>query len=734
MPVTLPDDVAASLLAALAGFDASSLPSSFGDLHNILLTTQPNAAAGHQPTNSSSQHRTLASRTGASASRPQIYTLPSQRLALTNTPPSLQYSGRRASSVPLANRPLWEGFSRGSIPTRADVVNMSPLPSTTTPTRAIARAAETSTPVSDTSSPTLYGSSPDIHTPHCNPTPPGRLSPLRFDYDSGDSDDTRMDIGDFQPNPLHGKRPASAIEDSDSDSEEEQPLMQLYLKRAALRSRAAAAGDGGGAGGGAGDVPVARWPCPRKGDAARVGEAQDIGVMPCNEPDCDECTNSNDPTYNEGRTRSKKKNNGQKGSRKQPRLAIEKAWTTSPDGAPVTLRAGYLLSQFLSVFGLAQRTALDKILESGSTHMPVTASPSSFDIRTIVAHIKAQTETLQMTELHYMLTLVQLALSIDCMQRDRGMKGVPKMMQDDLSQTYSAGTPRRTFVNWLTWGQRLLHLCSAGTMYVLPIIAATNMRTQITGETSSPTDIGSLANALRQVKHGMWLPMVRRFMMPIKFMLSHQGYLRSLQLNYDIPGGESGERRSELLAFHEVDRLDDILARVETNLYKLPSRSVEWNMTKTLPWTRTRDPREVQLPKLRKVKTPLVFKKTSSPVNAENRECFTEEQRGFASKATVVTSMDDFIKKSSELHAGGKVTLKKYIEMNSKMLNGEALHVSDSNDEFMFLFYRVPEDFRQQLVHAIEAIHAAMPGEFKDEDSRREFFKYLSVHYVWYAL
>ncbi|KAJ7771121.1 hypothetical protein DFH07DRAFT_734921 [Mycena maculata] len=26
-----------------------------------------------------------------------------------------------------------------------------------------------------------------------------------------------------------------------------------------------------------------------------------------------------------------------------------------------------------------------------------------------------------------------------------------------------------------------------------------------------------------------------------------------------------------------------------------------------------------------------------------------------------------------------------------------------------------------------------MPGEFKDEDSRRKFFQYLSVHYVWYA-
>ncbi|KAJ7771977.1 hypothetical protein DFH07DRAFT_953265 [Mycena maculata] len=388
----------------------------------------------------------------------------------------------------------------------------------------------------------------------------------------------------------------------------------------------------------------------------------------------------------------------------------------------------------LAAAGLAQRQALDKILDSGTACTISIAAPTSYDILTIVAHVKAQTNSLQMSELHYMLTLVQLALSIDCLQRDRVAKGLPKMTQDDLTDTYSAGTKRRTFVNWLAAGRKLLLLCAAGTMYVLPLLAALNMRTKITGETSSPTDIGSLANAIRQVKHGMWLPMVRRLMIPIKFMQSHEGYLCSLRLNYDVPVGVLEEPRSELIPFHDVSRLDGILDQVETNLYKLPPRSVEWSMANTLPWTRTTDPKEVLLPKLRKVKTPLVFQKTPSPVKKKNRDAFTEEQRGYASKATVVTSIDDFIEKSSKLHGGGNVVPKTYIELNSKMLNSEALHITDSNDQFPSPYFSVYlKSTDNSWSTQSRPFMLLCPENSRTRTPAVNFFQYLSVHYVWYA-
>ncbi|KAJ7665586.1 hypothetical protein B0H17DRAFT_951389 [Mycena rosella] len=66
-------------------------------------------------------------------------------------------------------------------------------------------------------------------------------------------------------------------------------------------------------------------------------------------------------------------------------------------------------------------------------------------------------------------------------------------------------------------------------------------------------------------------------------------------------------------------------------------------------------------------------------------------------------------------------------------LRSQALHISDANDKFLALLFAVAPEYRKKLEDAIEHIFALLPGEFKDDDSRRELFKYLSCHYSWYA-
>jgi hypothetical protein len=63
----------------------------------------------------------------------------------------------------------------------------------------------------------------------------------------------------------------------------------------------------------------------------------------------------------------------------------------------------------------------------------------------------------------------------------------------------------------------------------------------------------------------------------------------------------------------------------------------------------------------------------------------------------------------------------------------KALYITDRDDKFLSLLFKVPEEYQQMLKDAIEHIHAVLPGEFKDDDSRRAAFKYLSCHYSWYA-
>ncbi|KAK7027016.1 hypothetical protein R3P38DRAFT_2836221, partial [Favolaschia claudopus] len=80
-----------------------------------------------------------------------------------------------------------------------------------------------------------------------------------------------------------------------------------------------------------------------------------------------------------------------------------------------------------------------------------------------------------------------------------------------LAQLYALGTAENTFRDWVSFGKRLLLLCGGGTLYLLPIIAALDLRTHITRRVSE-WDLLSLSTALRRVKNGMWRPMVHRLM------------------------------------------------------------------------------------------------------------------------------------------------------------------------------------------------------------------------------
>ncbi|KAJ7710571.1 hypothetical protein B0H17DRAFT_1324253 [Mycena rosella] len=104
-----------------------------------------------------------------------------------------------------------------------------------------------------------------------------------------------------------------------------------------------------------------------------------------------------------------------------------------------------------------------------------------------------------------------------------------------------------------------------------------------------------------------------------------------------------------------------------------------------------------------------------------------------AEGASVATDLQDLEDQLSELHEGGTAKLGSYVEISSKILDGHALRINDSTGKLLSFLFTVPPEYRQLLSDAILHIHECMPGEFKDEDSRAEFFKYLSCHYSWYA-
>ncbi|KAJ7018405.1 hypothetical protein C8F04DRAFT_977306 [Mycena alexandri] len=67
------------------------------------------------------------------------------------------------------------------------------------------------------------------------------------------------------------------------------------------------------------------------------------------------------------------------------------------------------------------------------------------------------------------------------------------------------------------------------------------------------------------------------------------------------------------------------------------------------------------------------------------------------------------------------------------MSTREALFIRDQDDQFIALLFSVPDEFKESLRRAIDHLNTVLNGEFTDKNSRDKAFKYLSIHYDWYA-
>ncbi|KAJ7689631.1 hypothetical protein B0H17DRAFT_1202269 [Mycena rosella] len=457
------------------------------------------------------------------------------------------------------------------------------------------------------------------------------------------------------PLPIARKRTASQLEskDQEDDTDWRQREEEAQRRRGTwtglkitippLRGGriVGGAGHGGGGGGaGGGGPPAHLWieDCVRRGDRKRTASDANIGMMPCGALDCSSCQGAaggggheNDGEDDEQRNN----NNSQTGQRK--RRKVPAGWRIEPSGGPpVTKRAGELLGKLLAIYGRQNRLELDDLLVGTTSELPV-----GNDMAAIVQRLSSQSKALKVGELQYMLALVQLVLHVDSLKADAKLKYLRKVTVQDLAEKYAPGTHPNTFRDWVNWGKRLLLLCAAGTCYILPIIAALDLRTNITRKSTTESDVLSLATALRGVRHSKWLPMVRRLMVPIYYLRSTGGYIQDLRLHYPTPVPDGQSPKTISFGFGDIQSSDEIFDRIETNYPKLLPRSSEWDFTAMPAWKPLEDPRLLKLAPVHVIQTPLLYKKSGCPVTKKNRNKWTDAQRKKAEGASVATDLQD---------------------------------------------------------------------------------------------
>ncbi|KAF8145356.1 hypothetical protein K438DRAFT_1991879 [Mycena galopus ATCC 62051] len=402
-------------------------------------------------------------------------------------------------------------------------------------------------------------------------------------------------------------------------------------------------------------------------------------------------------------------------------------WRVDPEGGPpLTLKAGHVLARLLGILTTSSRRDLEELL----TCLPVTESTLAVasTLDGAVERVQQLHVGLHQHELNYMLALIQLTVHVDRAKKEAALQGLPKVTGESLVACFASRVARRTFLDWLSSGQKLMLVAAAGTMYILPILAALDMRTVITRQCSEE-DILSVACALRQTKHGQWLPLVRRLMVPLNHLHKHPSSgLSSMRIYFKDQGDTDTDISS--YTFDQIEKLDNLFSEIETHYPRLPVRSKEWNNTSIDAWLPypISDP-----PSTITIQTPFTFKKLKLPFTQDKRDTFTNKERVKAAKAEVATSITDLDTKLKSMHAGGKRKRDQYIGINTSIAGRKPLFIRDVNKKLLSLAFKMPDHIKQALYDAIILIQAAMPGKFQDVNSMNALFQFLSCHYTWYA-
>ncbi|KAJ7038762.1 hypothetical protein C8F04DRAFT_1179434 [Mycena alexandri] len=528
--------------------------------------------------------------------------------------------------------------------------------------------------------------------------------------------------------PSKGKR-NTWTEDTEEENANVQNRIRLTIK---VPGRG---GGGGGRGGGGGGGPVHIWTpeCKRKRDRGGENADSSIRTMPCQQGSCPSCdaqqqggegasgsneedafcsrTSATSRTFS-GATTKAKSDNTKKGKSCKPKTLKEVGWCEDPNGGPpITKIAGNFLAAILHVWSSPGRQALETLLRgpdpSSSTSSAVEYDPT--DTAAIVNRLDTLSLKTHLLDLEHMLALVQLALNVDSEIYTSSLTG-KFLSKSELARRYTKSeTARTSFCERVAWGQHFAFLCGAGTLGILPILAALELQTVLTRQ---------LNKALLYAKCN--LPMAQQLMLPINYILNRSSYVQTLQLRQKIPAHAGSPSKIVQFGLKDVTLSDSIFDQLQINVPKLI------------------DAGAINLPSPVTVKSPLKLGSTKCPIKPSNENTWTEKEHILAGKAEKVTSVEDLQTRlnthhKDEHHKDGRLKSGQYIEINSSILKDQALFTRDTDDNLMGHLFCIPKEYKASLIRVIDHINTILQGQFKDADSREKPFKYLSIHYSWYA-
>ncbi|KAK6995929.1 hypothetical protein R3P38DRAFT_2446719, partial [Favolaschia claudopus] len=213
---------------------------------------------------------------------------------------------------------------------------------------------------------------------------------------------------------------------------------------------------------------------------------------------------------------------------------------------------------------------------------------------------------------------------------------------------------------------------------------------------------------------------------PLEYVRAKSTFLKTLDFHNSIPQPYGQPMKQEKVPFFSLIQTDPLFQSVSTNFAKLPTRSSAWS-SPVSPWNVFTDVKDLPLPDVHVVETPDVFVKTPSPVTAKTTEAFTEEARLDAEKCDTAFDLEDL----EEMIADRSRT--RYIEINTSILDGKVLRIQDPTGKLLSDVFTLPPPLYDKMKDSIALVQGAMPGEWKEDESDRDGYRFLSCHYSYYS-
>ncbi|KAJ6552568.1 hypothetical protein DFH09DRAFT_1496685 [Mycena vulgaris] len=299
--------------------------------------------------------------------------------------------------------------------------------------------------------------------------------------------------------------------------------------------------------------------------------------------------------------------------------------------------------------------------------------------------------------------------------------------------------------NWYKAGTRLIYLAAASSMYIIPMIAIAGLKRLICKEDNVEV-IQRMAYLLcvphdENHEHALSRDcgiLTRTLVIPQMVFIQQVTTQLKGAFSLEFPPDSSGV--SEIIPFHEIDRMSAKLRLFDCSYFKLPPPSPCWAALKnpllapSLPLSLdnlnlTEDCVAEQII----IRTELNLKETLCPVTPANSVPWTEVERGKASVAPVAESIEDLRARFKKLHAGGKREEDGYVCIPSEICEGNVLTLRDANDELLaMLITNISKTLPHLDATAIPLISAVMTGEVYPVDSDQPDFKYCASHKVFW--